>query len=315
MAGPLQKFFSSGRSALPTMRIASRAMSTSRPPLRILVVDGYAAASREGFKSAGMDQASTMYSKLLARNAPKNVDIEFEMISPCEEGYEMPSSDYLKKFDGCAFTGSSLSAYGQEPDVIKQVDLYNAVSDAGVSLFGSCWALQVCAVALGGKVELSPKGREVGPGRKIALTEAGKSHPMFSGKKHTFEAFMSHSDEVIRPPDGALVLAGNDHTTVQAMAVTRQGVESWFVQYHPEYDLLYYSQLIYSRRQRMLSMGFFQDDPSFDLYCRELAELHHDPTRKDISWKYGYDVQDMIGRDQKEAEPRNWLRYIMSLRA
>jgi GMP synthase (glutamine-hydrolysing) len=62
----------------------------------------------------------------------------------------------------------------------------------GVSSFGSCWALQIAAVALGGKVELNPKGREVGIGRKVSMTPEGRAHPMFAGKKSVFECFMSH---------------------------------------------------------------------------------------------------------------------------
>ena len=48
---------------------------------------------------------------------------------------------------------------------------------------------------------------------------------------HDTEAFMSHGDEVTRIPREAVVLSGNDHTRVQAMSVTKNGVESWFVQY------------------------------------------------------------------------------------
>ena len=41
---------------------------------------------------------------------------------------------------------------------------------------------------------------------------------------------MSHGDEVTHAPPGAVVLSGNGHSAVQAMAVTRNGTESWFVQ-------------------------------------------------------------------------------------
>lgn len=293
---------------------AKRAMSTSVKPLKILIADGYATDTNKGFDAVGMPRASTLYQQLLTRNVPRGVAIEFVTVSPTNADWKPLTADYLKQFDGCAFTGSSLSVYQDHPDVTKQLDLYRAASDVGVSLFGSCWGLQVAAVALGGKVELNPRGREVGPGRKIALTEAGRGHPMYSGKKHVFEAYESHSDEVTRPPEGALVLAGNDRSSVQSMVVTRQGVESWFVQYHPEYDLKYYAMLIGSRRQRMIDMGFFNSTSSFDQYVSELLELHHNPDRKDIAWKYGFDLRDMTGKDVKEAEPRNWLRYLLSLR-
>jgi GMP synthase (glutamine-hydrolysing) len=64
--------------------------------------------------------------------------------------------------------------------------------------------------------------------------------------------FPDCSDEVTRVPHGALVTAGNDHSKIQAMAVTHNGTESWYVQYHPEYDFAYYAGLIAMRKERMV---------------------------------------------------------------
>ena len=60
-----------------------------------------------------------------------------------------------------------------------QVDLMARTFETGVSSFGSCWGLQIAAVACGGKVELNPNGREVGVGRKVMLSGEGRDHPMF----------------------------------------------------------------------------------------------------------------------------------------
>ena len=40
----------------------------------------------------------------------------------------------------------------------------------------------VVTVAAGGVVRANPKGREIGVGRRIALTRAGRDHPMYAGK-------------------------------------------------------------------------------------------------------------------------------------
>ena len=108
-------------------------------------------------------------------------------IFPCTEAYEAPSAATLSSFDGACFTGSSMSAYSEDDDCLRQVDLMKQLFDNRVSSFGSCWGIQIAAVALGGTVELSPKGREVGIGRKVSLTAEGRSHPMFAGKKAVFE--------------------------------------------------------------------------------------------------------------------------------
>jgi GMP synthase (glutamine-hydrolysing) len=187
--------------------------------------------------------------------------------------------------------------------------------DCGVSSFGSCWGVQIAAVALGGTVALSPKGREVGIGRKVSLTPEGRGHPMYTGKKSCFHAFMSHGDEVVIPPSGAVITSSNDHSRIQGMAVTRNGTESWFVQYHPEYDLKYYAQLIGARKERMTAMGFFKNEEQIDLYVEDFTALHDEgaEVRKDVAWQYGID-EDIWNMDLRQCEARNWLKHIASLK-
>lgn len=134
-----------------------------------------------------------------------------------------------------------------------------------------------------------------------------------SGKKSAFEVFESHSDEVTELPEGGVLLAGNDHTRVQAMAVDRNGTSSWFVQYHPEYDLQYFSSLIRIRTERMTSMGFFKKEEDVGVYCDELNELHVDPARLDLLWKYGID-SDIIDVGIKQAEVKNWVAHLSATR-
>ena len=158
----------------------------------------------------------------------------------------------------------------------------------------------------------------------------GRGHPMFAGKKTCYEAFMSHGDEVTRVPPAGIVLSGNDHTRVQSMCVARAGVESWFVQYHPEYDLDYFSRLIGTRTGRMVSQGFFKTEEEVARYISDLQELHAAVEerrarraciraefewgghgRKDIAWRYGID-EDILSNDIKRAEPVVLLRLLQS---
>ena len=59
------------------------------------------------------------------------------------------------------------------PEVTRQIDLVRAALATGTPMFGSCWGLQVITAAAGGSVRKNPKGREIGFGRGIRLTEAG----------------------------------------------------------------------------------------------------------------------------------------------
>jgi len=250
---------------------------------------------------------------MLRKQAPKGVELDFETISPCTEGFVMPDNRDLSNFDGACFTGSSMSAYSEEDDCRRQVQIMQLLFENHITTFGSCWGIQIAAVALNGTVELNPRGREVGIGRKVSLTAEGRDHPMFAGKKAVFEAFMSHSDEVTKVPSAAVVTAGNDHSSVQAMSVRHGETESWFVQYHPEYDFRYFAGLIATRKERMTSMGFFQTPEDIDTYVEELYALHDDPELKHIRWKYGID-EDMLNDDIKQREVRNWLRYAHGLK-
>ncbi|KAH8054384.1 glutamine amidotransferase class-I [Aureococcus anophagefferens] len=108
-----------------------------------------------------MPFASGLYQDMLVANAPRGVRLEFETIFPCSDDYVPPSDDALAAFDAAAFTGSSYS-HAPDADAARQVDLMRRTFDCGVSSFGSCWGIQIAAVALGGRVELSPNGREVG---------------------------------------------------------------------------------------------------------------------------------------------------------
>jgi len=281
--------------------------------LRLLVVDGYEDKSRVEFDSVGMQYASDLYIDLIKRNTPSDVAITFDKIFPCTTGHVPLSDEELASYDGVAWTGSSLSAYGEQPGVKVQEKLMQQTFQCGTPSFGSCWGLQMAAQALGGKVELNPKGREVGIGRKISLSEAGRTHPLFSGKKSVFECFESHGDEVTALPDGGVVLAGNDHTAVQAMAVTCNGTESWFVQYHPEYNLHYFASLIGTRKTRMKDLKMFNTDEEIDAYVAEYHALHADPDRTDIKWKYGID-EDLLDATIKEREVTNWVQHIADRR-
>ena len=79
---------------------------------------------------------------------------------------------------------------------MRQIELVRAALTTGTPLFGSCWGLQVITAAAGGSVRKNPKGREIGFGRGIRLTEAGRKHPMYVGKLDVFNAPTVHLDEV-----------------------------------------------------------------------------------------------------------------------
>lgn len=94
---------------------------------------------------------------------------------------------------------------------------------------GLCLGHQLLAAALGGTVGRM-RAPEVGL-TPVTLTEAAADDPLLAGLGPTLSTFQWHGAEVVRPPDGAVVLAGNAACQVQAMRVGRN---AWGLQFHVE---------------------------------------------------------------------------------
>ena len=275
---------------------------------RFLVVDGYSRAGREDLRSGGASTAGELYERMLKSCSP--VGARVDVLCPADPDATLPLGAELAQYDGVAWTGSSLTIHKPDPNVTPQIEFARACYEAKVPSFGSCWALQIAAVAAGGVCIANPRGREMGIARNIALSDAGRGHPLFTGKKRVFSAWISHDDEVSHLPASGVLLAGNDHSSVQALAVTHKGGTFWSVQYHPEYDVHEMARLCYCRKQKLTDRGFFQSVEAAQTFVDMLEALHQDPERKDISWLLGLD-EDILNPDIRQAEVRNWIEYLV----
>jgi GMP synthase (glutamine-hydrolysing) len=150
----------------------------------------------------------------------------------------------------------------------------------------------------------------MGIGRKIALTPEGRGHPLYFGKSAVFDGFISHVDEITHLPPGAVLLASNAFTHIQAVAVSHKGGQFWGLQYHPEYDLHELARLTWCRIPKLTALGFFKDREAGERYVDQLEVLHQDPSRKDIAWLLGID-DDVMNEDVRLAEVRNWIDRLV----
>src|SRR5689334_24896481 len=176
------------------------------PSPRLLVIEGNSPQTMAEHVAAGGVPASKGYSDLLRELVPgASVDI----CTPGEPAAMLPDGEAIEGYDGIAITGSRLHIYNGGAEVMRQVDLVRAALSTGTPVFGSCWGLQVITAAAGGSVRKNPQGREIGFGRGIRLTEAGRKHPMYVGKLDVFNAPTVHLDEVEAVAPGTTVLATN----------------------------------------------------------------------------------------------------------
>ena len=271
--------------------------------LRVLVIDAYPREGRERLTGCGGTAAGELYRRMLRRLAP---DIATDVVHAAD-GEQPPLG--LGDYHGAAWTGSNLSILEKDdPRVTCQVELARDLLQTGVASFGSCFAVQIAATALGGRCAASPKGREFGISRKIQLSLEGREHPLYRDKPAVFDAFTSHADEVVELPKGAGLLASNGWSRVQAASLDGPQGSFWAVQYHPEYDLHEVASLCRLRRRELVAQGRFASEAQADAYVDDLEALHADPGRADLaaSREIG---ESLLDETIRTLEVRNWIEH------
>ncbi|MDQ0503470.1 type 1 glutamine amidotransferase [Xanthobacter agilis] len=279
---------------------------------RLLVVEGNTAEARARQIHFGGQAAGEGYAQLLRELAPgAGVDICY----PADPGANLPDSAGLDGYDGIAITGSSLNIYNGGPAIRQQIDLIRTAFTTGVPIFGSCWGLQLLTVAAGGSVRPSPRGREVGFGRRIRQTAEGAAHDLFVDKPGVFEAMTVHLDEVETLPEGARLLATNDHSQVQAAEIPAGRSTCWAVQYHPEYPFREMAAIFRRLRPSLVAEGFFLDEDEEEAFIADLEHFEREPGNKALAWRCGIDGA-VISKAVRTLELRNWVeRLVVPTRA
>ena len=276
---------------------------------RILVIDGYPKDDRDNLAGCGMDTAGDLYVAMLSGICPR---ASFEIVFPSDPGTALPDGTGLGDFDGLAWTGCSLTIHDDsDKRVRRHIELAREAYRVGVPQFGTCWGIQIAAVAAGGAVAANPRGREMGIARKITLSPTGRGHPFYENKPITFDGYVSHFDEVTHLPPGAEVLAGNAFTRVQALSIHHGNGMFWGLQYHPEYDLYQMARLIYCRRAALTKEGFYTDEANALSMVENFERLHQNPDDKALAWQLGVE-HDLLIDTVRQTEPRNWLERLVS---
>lgn len=127
-------------------------------------------------------------------------------------------------------SGSELSINEPAPFTKRAKAFIQAATHKGVAQMGICYGAQLmCMSLVGGEaVRASPKGFEAGWG-EVRFNAEGQSllgvHPVERVWQH-------HFDEVALLPEGAIELATNEHTTIQAWVSPAQRL--FGTQFHPE---------------------------------------------------------------------------------
>lgn len=277
-------------------------------PLAFCILNGYPKPSRDNFDLTGVGHPHDFFIDFLKRYVPgAAVDVVFI----ADADVDLPFGTGLSAYDGFIWTGSDLTIYhGEDRRVVRQIELAKAIYEAGVPSYGSCWGIQMAAVAAGGEVQKNPKGREWGLARDIQKTADGRRSPLLSGKPDRYDGFIMHLDEVTRLPAGATLLATNDHTRVQALEVRHRKGIFWATQYHPEYNLFEMARLIAARAEALLNEGFFDSIESVQSHADDMVALYREPGSGALRSKLGI-REDILSADIRECELRNWIDHLV----
>ncbi len=254
---------------------------------RVLIVDSDPAEINARKRENYGESTGEAYAAALAQ-----IDASCVPVIVCPYDGETP--DGLTYFDGAVFTGSAVSWSTDDARAAPLARVMRAVFAAGLPTFGSCNGMQLAASVLGGASDVSRNGREDGLAKDIQLTDAGRAHPMMAGRVDGFAVPCVHRDEVTRLPDGAVRLAGNAHSPVQAMAYERDNIRFWGVQYHPEYSLPFIGQ-------RVLDWGRLHENIAADL---QVADTDPQAAER-LEVRYA-DMQERM----RTTELRNWLASL-----
>ncbi|HEV2559105.1 MAG TPA: type 1 glutamine amidotransferase [Microvirga sp.] len=271
--------------------------------LRFLVVEGNTRPARMTHKAAYGLMPSESYAAVLQAIAP---DAVCDLAFPADEGANLPDPAGLQSYDGVVLTGSALNLYDGTPEIRRQVDLMRSVYASGTPAFGSCWGIQIGAVAAGGDVVRNPRGREIGFARRIAPTEAGRAHPMLAGRPAAYDAPAIHLDTVTVAPQGCTVLASNAYSDIQAAEIAHEGGTFWGVQYHPEFSLGELAVILERRMEILVGEGFCETLEDAASYVADLTALHAEPQRRDLAWRHGLD-REVLDPERRTGEIRRFI--------
>ena len=274
---------------------------------KVLIMEGNSLARQKDAERLGVRSASAIYSSAVSEHFP---DLILDVIHAADKGQSPPKGAAIEDYDALIVGGSALHAYDKDFAVQNQIDLLRQFGETGKPVLGSCWGLQIAAIAAGGDVKKCAKGREVGIARKIRLNPKGANHPFFAGKPEVFDAPCIHYDEVTSLPSGSTLLCSNEHSEVQGAIIPVGRSEVWAVQYHPEFDVKHLADLYRLYSDDMINQGFFEDDLNATAYTENLLRLHDFPTSTALSWQLGIE-SDITNATLRRAEIINWVNYCV----
>lgn len=281
-------------------------MAPDRPILRLLVAESETPDARETRRATVGRSSGETYLDVLGRLSPGAV---CDRVFPADADAALAEGTSLADYDAVLLSGSPLHLYEETAETRRTIAFMRAVFEAGTPSFGSCAGLQVATVAAGGSVRPNARRPEAAFARRITPTEAGRTHPLLAGRPAAYDAPSIHTDEVETLPPGAVLLAENGVTTVQAAEIRFGRGTFWGVQYHPEIGLDEVAGALRRQADGLVEAGLASTPADVEGYAAQIDALHREPERPDLAWRLGLDAQ-VTDERRRLTELRNFLDHL-----
>ncbi len=175
------------------------------------------------------------------------VDLSVETVD-VENGQLLPPPDDCA---GAIVTGSHAMVTDRLAWSVLLEEWTRELLKKSVPFYGICYGHQILAHAAGGTVDYHPQGGEVGT-VPIETHPLASEDPVFCDLPQTFYGHVTHSQSVLRLPEGALHLASNPFEPHHAF---RLGKCAWGVQFHPEYSVPIMKMYIRKQAEKLKELG------------------------------------------------------------
>ena len=283
-------------------------MQVTTRGLRFLVAESEPLEAREERRDSVGRSSGDTYLNILARLAP---GVACDRIKPADADSALPLGETIGDYDAVFLTGSPLALYEESPEVRRSIAFMRATFASGTPAFGSCAGLQLATVAAGGIVRPNRSGPEAGFARRITATDAGRAHPMLAGRPAAYDAPSIHTDEVETLPAGAVLLASNRTTVVQAAEIRHDDGCFWGVQYHPEIGLDEVGGALRRQADSLVEAGLARSPAEVKEQAAQVEALHREPQRRDLAWRLGLDEQ-VTDDERRQTEIRNFINALLT---
>jgi len=258
--------------------------------LNILIVEGNNSEDSSLFvKAAGATAADNLKNLVLKLEPSSNIDI----INPTKDEQTEKVLNQMSQYNGIIFTGGAMRINDMTDDIKKHINFAFNCFKHDKKILAICWGLQVCSAAAGGQVAPAVKGAHIGIASNVQITEEGKKNIIYKKKKEIYTTPAFNFDEVIKTPEGAILLSSDDKNKVMGVYFKKENSEIWGLQYHPDYEYLQMVSLAKARKDRLLTNQVFKDSNDFE---KHINFIENEDKNLDF--------------ENRTCEVKNWLEFI-----